>query len=71
VRARARRLQFFEKDPIDWKEHPNGELYRKLFALRSRRIRGKYTEYFTGEAAELDGSSRVGLRPWGYKVFVK
>jgi glycosidase len=30
----TRRLAFFEKDPIEWKEHPNGELYRKLFALK-------------------------------------
>lgn len=28
-----RRLAFFEKDPIAWREHPLGELYRKLFAL--------------------------------------
>ena len=28
-----RRLAFFEKDLIEWKEHPIGELYRKLFAL--------------------------------------
>ncbi len=32
----ARRLQFFEKDPIGWREHPNGELYRKLFALKKK-----------------------------------
>ena len=30
----TKRLQFFEKDPIRWREHPNGELYRKLFALK-------------------------------------
>ena len=30
----TKRLQFFEKDPIAWKEHPNGELYRRLFALK-------------------------------------
>lgn len=29
-----RRLAFFEKDPIAWKEHPRGELYRRLFALK-------------------------------------
>jgi len=29
-----RRLLFFEKDRIDWKEHEQGELYRKLFALK-------------------------------------
>ena len=32
----TKRLEFFEKDPIVWKEHPNGELYRKLFALKKR-----------------------------------
>jgi len=29
-----RRLAFFEKDPIAWKDHPRGELYRRLFALK-------------------------------------
>ncbi len=29
-----KRLKFFEKDPIEWRPHPNGELYRKLFALK-------------------------------------
>lgn len=32
----TRRLKFFEKDPIVWREHPNGELYRKLFALKKK-----------------------------------
>ena len=121
----TRRLQFFEKDPIEWREHPNGELYRKLFALKKANTalwnahwgatmihvpnsaparvfsfvrrneqdkvfvvinfsgepqgvtfketlyQGTYTEYFTGEAVELDGAARVELKPWGYKVFVK
>lgn len=31
-----RRLEFFERDPIVWREHPLGELYRKLFALKRR-----------------------------------
>lgn len=30
----TKRLQFFEKDPIEWQEHPNGELYKRLFALK-------------------------------------
>jgi len=30
----SKRLKFFEKDPIEWKQHPIGELYRKLFALK-------------------------------------
>jgi len=29
-----RRLAFFERDPIEWREHPIGDLYRKLFALK-------------------------------------
>jgi glycosidase len=31
-----KRLAFFEKDPIVWKEHANGELYRTLLALKKR-----------------------------------
>jgi glycosidase len=30
----AKQLAFFEKDPIEWREHPIGGLYRKLFALK-------------------------------------
>lgn len=29
-----KRLQFFEKDPIVWRDHRIGALYRKLFALK-------------------------------------
>lgn len=29
-----RRLAFFEKDPIEWREHPLGVLYQRLFALK-------------------------------------
>ena len=29
-----KRLKFFEKDPIEWRGHPNGELYRRSFALK-------------------------------------
>ena len=29
-----KRLAFFEKDPIEWREHPIGDLYKKLFALK-------------------------------------
>lgn len=31
-----KRLEFFEKDPIKWQTHPNGELYKKLFALKKQ-----------------------------------
>ncbi len=30
----AKRLKFFEKDPIVWKPHPLGELYTQLFTLK-------------------------------------
>lgn len=29
-----RRLKFFEKDPIEWREHPLGDLYKKLLKLK-------------------------------------
>ncbi len=29
-----KRLEFFEKDPIEWREHPVGDLYRRLLALQ-------------------------------------
>jgi glycosidase len=29
-----KRLAFFEKDPIEWREHPHGALYQKLLALK-------------------------------------
>jgi glycosidase len=29
-----KRLEFFERDPIRWREHPLGDLYRRLFALK-------------------------------------
>ena len=31
-----RRLQFFDKDPIEWREHPFEELYSGLLALKRR-----------------------------------
>ncbi len=30
----TKRLAFFDKDPIEWKQHPLGNLYKKLFALK-------------------------------------
>jgi glycosidase len=32
----SKRLAFFERDPIDWKPHPIGELYAYLLKLRKR-----------------------------------
>lgn len=31
-----KRLAFFERDPIEWRPHPLGELYRSLFAFKHR-----------------------------------
>lgn len=31
-----KRLSFFEKDSIDWQEHPIGALYKKLIALKKK-----------------------------------
>ena len=121
----TRRLQFFEKDPLVWREHPNGELYKKLFVLKKRNTalwngpwgatmilvpnsvpakvfsfvrqnetdkvfavinfsdqpqvvtfkeslyHGRYTDYFANQPAELDASTRLELKPWDYRVFVK
>lgn len=30
----TRRIAFFERDPITWRDHPMGELYRRLLALK-------------------------------------
>jgi glycosidase len=30
-----KRLKFFEKDPIEWREHPMGDFYRRLIALKT------------------------------------
>ncbi|HEV3469764.1 MAG TPA: alpha-amylase family glycosyl hydrolase [Pyrinomonadaceae bacterium] len=120
-----RRLKFFEKDPLVWGEHPNGELYKRLFALKKKNTalwngqwgatmilvpnsapaevfsfvrrndqdkvfavlnfsarpqtvtfketlyHGTYTDHFAGAPAQLDASTRLELKPWSYKVFVK
>lgn len=31
-----KRLAFFERDPIEWREHPIGQLYSQLFALKKQ-----------------------------------
>lgn len=30
-----KRLEFFEKDPIEWRDHPNAELFKRLIALKT------------------------------------
>ena len=121
----TKRLKFFEKDPIVWRTHPNGDLYKKLVALKKKNTalwnahwgatmiavtnsvpskvfsfvrrnetdkvfavinfsdqpqtvtfkeslyHGRYTDYFGGQSVELDASTKLSLRPWGYQVFVK
>ncbi len=121
----TKRLEFFEKDPIAWKEHPLGDFYQELFALKKENTalwngrwgatmiqvpnsspagvfsfvrqnerdkvfavfnfsntlhtvtfaehlyHGRYTDFFSGEGAELGASTRLELEPWGYRVFVK
>ena len=32
---------------------------------------GKYTDYLAGKPAELDASTKLTLKPWGYQIFVK
>jgi len=32
--VRGCRSSFFERDPIDWRPHPLGDLYARLFALK-------------------------------------
>jgi len=120
-----KRLKFFEKDQIVWKSHPEGDLYKKLIALKTQNTAlwnahwgarmidvpnsahnqvfsfvrqndkdkvfavisfsakpqtvtfrdnlyfGNYTEYLSGEAAELGAESKVALKPWESKIFVK
>ena len=119
------RLKFFEKDPIVWKQDPEGDLYQKLIALKMKNTAlwnaqwgarmidgpnsapnavfsfvrqndkekvfavinfsakpqtvtfkdnlyyGTYTEYLSGQATQLDASSKVALKPWESKIFVK
>ncbi len=120
-----KRLEFFEKDPIEWRPHPIGDLYRELFALKHENtalwngqwgatmirvwnsrpddvlsfvrendadkvfavinftpelqsvtfsdapFAGAYTEYFSGNAIDIDSSTQLDLEPWGYRVYVR
>jgi cyclomaltodextrinase / maltogenic alpha-amylase / neopullulanase len=68
-----RSLSFFEKDQIEWKEHPHWELFRKLFALKKRnqalwngsrggqmmRINNNHPEQVLSFVREKNGSSVV------------
>jgi len=39
--------------------------------FRERLYHGRYVNYFGGEAVELDGSTRLELKAWGYQIFTK
>ena len=32
---------------------------------------GKYADCLAGQAVELDATTKLNLKPWGYQVFVK
>jgi glycosidase len=120
-----KRLQFFEKDPIQWRDHPQGNLYRSLFALKKQNTalwngkygarmtqvtnssplkvfsfvrqnssdkvfavfnfsplpqtvdfgngphHGIYLDHFSRVRTEFDATTRLSLKPWEYRVFVK
>lgn len=120
-----KRLNFFDRDPIEWKESPFRALYTKLIKLKLKnkslwngkeggnitlvsapgdksvysfirekgsskifvvfnlsnapaegelstgRIKGVYTNYFTGEKISFTGKDSFKLKPWEYLIFVK
>lgn len=120
-----KRLAFFEKDPIQWREHRYAGFYRKLFALKkantalwnahwgARMVQvvntepnkvfsfvrqndrdkvfalmnfsgetlkikltdgpyaGRYTEFFTGEKADIAEGAELTLAPWSYRIYVQ
>ncbi len=121
----TKRLQFFEKDPIEWKKHYIGDLYKSLFALmkentalwhgqlgatmikvpnsseseifsfvrqnekdkvfavfnftdkeqnasfRESLYHGEYIDFFSGEETDLDENSKLDLKAWDYRVYIK
>ena len=32
---------------------------------------GKYTDYMSGQSAELSAATQIELQPWEYRIFVK
>lgn len=118
----TKRLEFFEKDPIEWREHPFRDLFTRLAALKSRNralwnapwggrmvgivnsqpskvfsfVRqkdgdrlfavmnfsaerqevtfterlhhGRYRDFEGGGAVTVDGSTRMQLEPWSYRL---
>lgn len=49
----ARSLKFFEKDFIEWKEHPNEEIYKKLFDLKHKN-KALWNGAYGGEMVRLN-----------------
>lgn len=120
-----KRLQFFEKDPIVWKDHPFKPLIQKLLGVQKKNTAlwhgkygatmlrvwnseplevfsfvrenekdkvfvvinfsdvskevdfqgpehsGKYTEVFSDETVTFGSESKLSLKPWEYRVYVK
>ena len=52
-----KRLPFFERDPIQWQEHPMGELYRKLFTLK-RENTALWNAHWAAPMIEMPTSAR-------------
>lgn len=51
-----RSLAFFEKDPIEWKDHPHQELITKLFALKHHN-RALWNAHWGGEMVRITNSN--------------
>jgi glycosidase len=120
-----KRLEFFEKDPIQWQEHPLNDFYKKLIALKKKNsalwnakwgarmvhvpnsapekvfsfvrqneqdkvfavfnfspipqsvtfqdhlFHGTYTDFTSGEGIKLSESTRLELKPWEYRIFIR
>ena len=56
----TKRIEFFDRDPIEWREHPSGDLYRRrLLCTAAGAPRGRATE--TTDTADR-GLSATGPR---------
>ncbi len=120
-----KRLKFFDRDPIVWRDHPNATLFRRLIALRDAHptlwnapwgarmtpvvnsapskvfsfvrekdddkvlavfnfsaraetlsfgdgpVAGRYTDTADGSSLIIDGTSKMTLPAWGYRLLTK
>ncbi len=55
-----KRLEFFERDPIVWREHPLGDLYRKLFSLK-RETRILWNAKWGARMIDVPNSSEASI----------